>query len=249
MATRAARKKSHRSTLSNLLTPDAGIETRLHAACVQAGAGAALQVVLERLPLLKPLLPNGIRQASRSDSAELIQRRLIQTIYSSYQLKPAAWEIEGIFAVAQTQSVLSPLATRSGLDALLKSWLPDSVSAPLLRYTPLEPLITATSKTIAATWAAGRYADSVCRLRQAGADWLPAPLADALKLAPATLRSWSAEALSLAMPPLRLATAIGKKFGDFTASATSEKMPKELKLKPNTKTKRATKKSPSKKSS
>ena len=41
--------------------------------------------------------------------------------------------------------------------------------------------MTATAKAVAATWAAGRYADSVCRLRRAGADWLPAPLAQALE--------------------------------------------------------------------
>jgi len=89
--------------------------------------------------------------------------------------------------------------------------LPKPFVIPLMRYTPLEPLVTACSKAIAATWAAGRYADSVCRLRKAGADWLPAPLADALQMAPSTLKSWSAEALSLALPPLKFATAWGKR--------------------------------------
>ena len=79
-----------------------------------------------------------------------------------------------------------------------------------MRYTPLEPLVTATVRAVAETWAAGRYADSVCRLRKAGADWLPAPLASALNLAPSTLKAWSTEALSLAMPPLKLATALGR---------------------------------------
>jgi hypothetical protein len=96
-------------------------------------------------------------------------------------------------AVAQTQSVLTPLASQAGLESLLRSWVPDRLSSPLIRYTPLEPLVTATAKAVAATWAAGRYADSVCRLRRAGADWLPAPLSQAMDLAPATLRKWSAE--------------------------------------------------------
>ena len=111
--------------------------------------------------------------------------------------------------MAQTQSVLTPLATQEGLQAVLRAWVPAPLRKPLIRYTPLEPLVTATAKAIAATWAAGRYADSVCRLRKAGADWLPAPLADALDLAPAKLRRWSAEALALALPPLRLASAWG----------------------------------------
>lgn len=185
--------------------PDTGIETALHAACVKAGAAAALQVWLDRLPLLKPLLPKAVVLAARGDAPERIQRALVKAIYLRYRIKPARWEIEGILAVAQTQSVLAPLATQEGLQSVLKTWMPQRVSAPLIRFTPLQPLVTASAKAVAATWVAGRYADGVCRLRQAGADWLPAPLAEALSLAPAKLRRWSAEALALALPPLRLA--------------------------------------------
>lgn len=232
MATRPTGRKVSK-TAAALLTPDAGVEARLHTACVKAGAGAAWQVALTYLPLLKPFLPDAVREAGRADSAEVIQRRLIQSIYRSYGLKPAAWELEGILAVAQTQANLSPLASRAGLDALLRSWLPDAISVPLLRYTLLEPLVTATSRAIAATWAAGRYADSVCRLRKAGADWLPAPLADALNMAPSTLRAWSAEALSVALPPLRLAGSLGQRFaaavgvGEKPATATRARVPKK----------------------
>lgn len=201
---------------------DAGIEPMLHTACVKAGAGAALQVGLDRLPLLKPLLPAAMRRAGSSESAEEIQRRLVEAIYRRYKLKPAGWEIEGVLAVAQTQAVLSPLATREGLRSLLRGWLPSAVSAPLMRYTPLEPLVTATVRAVAATWAAGRYADSVCRLRKAGADWLPAPLAGALNLAPAKLKAWSAEALALAMPPLKLATAVGRRLAVATRPAVKK---------------------------
>jgi hypothetical protein len=176
-------------------------------------AAAALQVAVERLPLLKPFLPLPISRAARSDAPERLQRLLVKEIYVRHGVRPAAWEVEGILAVAQTQSVLTPLATQEGLDSVLRIWLPRSISAPLLRYTPLQPLVTATAKSVAATWAAGRYADSVCRLRKAGADWLPAPLHEALNLAPAKLKSWSAEALTLALPPLRLAQAWGERSG------------------------------------
>lgn len=207
MATKKTATARRKATKAD--APDTGIETALHTACVKAGAAAALQVSLERLPLLKPFLPRPITHAARGDAPERLQRLLIKEIYSRYRIKPAGWEIEGILAVAQTQSVLTPLATQEGLRSVLRTWLPDRVSSPLVRYTPLEPLVTATAKAVAATWAAGRYADSVCRLRKAGADWLPAPLADALNLAPAKLRRWSAEALALALPPLRFATAWG----------------------------------------
>lgn len=212
MSTRPARATSNKS-----LALDAGIEPMLHAACVKAGAGAALQVGLDRVPLLKPFLPVTIRRAGSSESAEDIQRKLVQAIYRSYKLKPAGWEVEGVLAVAQTQAVLSPLATREGLRSLLNGWLPAAVSTPLMRYTPLEPLVTATVRAVAATWAAGRYADSVCRLRKAGADWLPAPLAGALNLAPSKLRAWSTEALSLALPPLKLASSLARQIGSVVS--------------------------------
>ena len=193
-----------------------GTETMLHAACVKAGAAAALQVAVERLPVLKPFLPKPISRAARGDAPERLQRLLVKEIYVRHGLRAAGWEVEGILAVAQTQSVLAPLASQESLKAVLRVWLPRPVIAPLMRYTPLEPLVTATAKAVAATWAAGRYADSVCRLRKAGADWLPAPLNNALSLAPAKLKSWSAEALALALPPLRLAKAWGQRATEAT---------------------------------
>ena len=212
--------------------PDTGIETLLHTSCVKAGAAAALQVAVERLPLLKPFLPAPITRAARGDAPERIQRLLVKEIYARYRLKPAGWEIEGILAVAQTQSVLTPLATQEGLHAVLKAWLPKPFVIPLMRYTPLEPLVTACSKSVAATWAAGRYADSVCRLRKAGADWLPAPLADALQMAPSTLKSWSAEALSLALPPLKFVTSWGKRAAVAALNAAPKPNESEKVLKP-----------------
>jgi hypothetical protein len=210
MATSKPRRRNTDRALQ-VVPPLTGIETTLHATCVKAGAAAAMQVAVERLPLLKPFLPKPIARAARSDAPERLQRLLVKEIYTRHGVRAAAWEIEGILAVAQTQSVLTPLATQEGLDSVLRIWLPRSMVAPLLRYTPLQPLVTATAKAVAATWAAGRYADSVCRLRKAGADWLPAPLQDALNLAPAKLKSWSAEALTLALPPLRLAQAWGER--------------------------------------
>ena len=207
------------------LPADPRVEPILHAACVKAGAAAALQVALDRLPMLKPFLPKAITHAARGDAPERIQRLLVKEIYLRYGVRPAAWEIEGILAVAASQSVLTPLASQSGLQSMLRAWMPAQLSSPIIRYTPLEPLVGATAKAVAATWAAGRYADSVCRLRRAGADWLPAPLAQALNLAPSKLRQWSAEALNLALPPLRLATAWGLRLADATTRAAAPPAP------------------------
>lgn len=219
------RRRTDRAMAATAATKS--IESVLHAACVKAGAAAALQVSLERLPLLKPFLPRPITHAARGDAPERIQRLLVKEIYLRYGIKPAGWEIEGILAVAQTQSVLTPLATQEGLNAVLRTWLPARLSAPLLRYTPLEPLVTASARAVAATWAAGRYADSVCRLRKAGADWLPAPLNDALSLAPSKLKRWSAEALALALPPLRLARSWGERAANALPVPETKAAPKK----------------------
>lgn len=192
------------------LSQDMAVDGLLHAAAVKAGAGAALRVILDTLPLLKPLIPARVAKMAQSLEPERVQRELIRTVYARHGLKPAGWELEGMLAVAQSQGVMTPLATRAGIQAMLASWLPRALSEPLLRYTMLDPLVTATARGVAATWAAGRYADGVCKLRRAGADWLPAPVAGMLRLTPAKLREWSGEALALALPPLKLAAAWGR---------------------------------------
>jgi len=211
-------KPPRRRLAADARPPEPGIESLLHASCVKAGAAAALQVALDRLPMLKPFLPRAITHAARGDAPERIQRLLVKEIYARYHVRAADWEIDGILAVAQSQSVLTPLASQAGLQSVLRAWMPERLSSPLIRYTPLEPLVAATAKSVAATWAAGRYADSVCRLRRAGADWLPAPLTQAMSLAPSTLRKWSAEALNLALPPLRLATTWGLRIADVAGA-------------------------------
>lgn len=220
-----AAKRLPRKPTSTPAPEPVGIEPLLHAACVKAGAAAALQVALDRLPMLKPFLPKAITHAARGDAPERIQRLLVKEIYLRYHVRPAAWELEGILAVAASQSVLTPLASQAGLESLLRAWMPHRLSNPLMRYTPLEPLVSATAKAVAATWAAGRYADSVCRLRRAGADWLPAPLAQAMDMAPATLRKWSAEALNLALPPLRMATTWGLRIADIALPSLPKPLP------------------------
>ena len=75
-----SKEKSLKKSTSELA--DTGIETLLHTSCVKAGAAAALQVAVERLPLLKPFLPAPITRAARGDAPERIQRSQVQAIYS-----------------------------------------------------------------------------------------------------------------------------------------------------------------------
>jgi hypothetical protein len=187
----------------------AGTEARLHAASVQAGAGAAIDVTLHTLPLLRPFIPKRLLDAADAMKPAAVRRELVRTIYRRHGLKPAGWEIESVLAVAETQAKLSRLTRKDGLRDLMREWLPAPLLRPLLRWTPLQPLLEETVRAVATTWAAGRYADAVCRVRHAGMDWLPTPLGEALDIAPGKLREFSAEALTLALPPLKLAAAWG----------------------------------------
>ena len=221
------------------LASTAGTEARLHAASVRAGAGAAINAALHSVPLLRPFIPKRLMDAAEGLQPETVRRELVQTIYQRYGLKPARWELESVLAVAETQAKLSPLTRKDGLRDLLREWLPAPLIRPLLAYTPVEPLVADTVRAVATTWAAGRYADAVCRVRQSGMDWLPAPLSDALDIAPSMLREFSAEALTMALPPLKLAAAWGGQMirasGRIAKAAkraasekkTSEKTPKK----------------------
>lgn len=191
--------------------PPEGVETLLHATSVKAGATAALREVLHALPILKPFLPDAITGAVAPGTNAARRRALVREIYRRYGQSPAEWEIEAVLAVATAQSAATPLATRGGLRRLVEGWLPAPVAAPLLRWVPIEPLVARTAQAVASTWATGRYADAVCRLRRQGADWLPAPLAEALQLAPAMLKDMSGEAIGLALSPLKIALGVGRR--------------------------------------
>ncbi len=186
------------------LETDLNADRLIHAAAVRAGAGAALHYALDSLPLLKPFIPAALRRRSASLKEDKVQAKLVRDIYALHGLKPARWELDGVMAVAQSHGVMTPLATRAGVQAMISAWLPKTLATPLIRFSPIEPLVTATARAVSGTWAAGRYADNVCKLRRVGADWLPAPLTEAMRLAPGKLREWSAEALSLAIPPMRM---------------------------------------------
>jgi hypothetical protein len=72
----------------------------------------------------------------------------------------------------------------------------------LLKIAPLTQWAPEMLSVVAKTWAIGRYADSVGRIRKLGSDWLPAPLAKNLKLPADLLWNWTEEAFELAMPIL-----------------------------------------------
>lgn len=177
---------------------------QLHVACVQAGAGATLRGARDGLSLLRPWLPAKWEAQAGQWDASAIQQRLVRSVFARHALKPARWEIEGILAIAGPQGDWLPDTTSGTLRTLLQAWLPSALSARLPARVPMESLLGDTVRAVAGTWAIGRYAEAVCRLRLQGGTWLPEPSLGLLRLTPTRLRQWSAEALRMALP-LRLA--------------------------------------------
>ena len=177
------------------------IELALHTACVKAGAYAIAHRVIDRFPLAKPFLAKPILTNLNDNSPTKIQNLLIRDIYRQHSLKPAKWEVSAIIAVADTSS--RQLLDSKALERRLRKSLGATASKWLFKFAPLANWAPELLAVVARTWAIGRYADSVCRIRKLGSDWLPAPLAKNLTLPADVLWSWTEEAFGLALPVLR----------------------------------------------
>ena len=177
------------------------VELALHAACVKAGAYALAHRIIDALPLAKPLLAPSLRKNLIGNTPAKIQARLIRDIYRRHGLKPANWEIAAIFAVADAG--MPRLLNGAAIERRLRRSLGETASRWLLRLAPLAHWVPELLTQVALTWAIGRYADSVGRVRKLGSDWLPAPLAKNLKLPAGLLWNWSEEAFGLALPALK----------------------------------------------
>ncbi len=176
------------------------IEIALHAACVKAGTYAIAHSIIDRFPLARPFLAKSIQSNLNDNSPAKIQKQLIRDVYRRHGLKPAKWEISAIIAVAETSS--NQLLDIKALENRLRRTLGDTASKWLLKFAPLAQWAPDLLAAVAQTWAIGRYADSVCRIRKIGSDWLPAPLAKNLKLPANILWTWTEEAFGLALPVL-----------------------------------------------
>lgn len=177
------------------------IELALHASCVRAGAYAIAHGIITRFPLAKPFLAKSIQANLAQNSLPKIQTRLVREIYRRHGLKPARWESSAIIAVAASSS--GQLLDGAAIERRLQQKLGGTASKWLLRFAPLAQWAPELLSAVSRTWAVGRYADSVCRIRKIGSDWLPAPLASSLKLPANLLLNWTEEAFTLALPVLQ----------------------------------------------
>lgn len=189
---------------------DAGpVELTLHSACVKAGAYALAHRVIGALPLAKPFLAPSLRKNLSGNTPAKIQARLIRDIYRRHGLKPANWEIAAILAVADAGT--PRLLDGAAIERRLRRSLGETASRWLMRLAPLAQWAPELLAEVARTWAIGRYADSVGRVRRLGSDWLPAPLSKNLKLPAGLLWNWSEEAFELALPALKRLQSAGRR--------------------------------------
>lgn len=185
---------------TSMLRPSGKIEVMLHTACVWAGAFAIAHGIIDRFPLAKPFLAKPVMQSLAKNSPLRIQKQLIKDIYKQHGLKPANWESSAIIAVAESSA--GQLVDFGQLERKLKNSLGDRLAGWLLKTAPLAQWAPDMVAVVARTWAIGRYADSVGRIRKLGSDMLPAPMAKNLKLPANLLWHWTEEAFELALPVL-----------------------------------------------
>lgn len=176
------------------------IEIALHTACVKAGAYAIANSIIERFPLARPFLAKPIQNNINDNNPLKIQKQLIRDVYRLHAIKAAKWEISAIIAVAETSA--NQIIDSKAIERRMRQTLGVTASKWLLKFAPLAQWAPELMATVAQTWAIGRYADSVCRIRKIGSDWLPAPLAKNLKLPANILWNWTEEAFGLALPVL-----------------------------------------------
>lgn len=176
------------------------IEITLHSACVKAGTYAIADSIIQRFPLAKPFLAKPIQTNIKDNSPLKIQNQLIRDIYRLHSIKPAKWEISAIIAVAETSA--NQIIDSKAIERRMRQTLGVTASKWLFKFAPLAQWAPELLATVAQTWAIGRYADSVCRIRKIGSDWLPAPLAKNLRLPANILWNWTEEAFDMALPVL-----------------------------------------------
>lgn len=195
---------------TSMLRPSGKIEIMLHTACVRAGAFAIAHGIIDRFPLAKPFLAKPVMQSLAKNSPLRIQKQLIKDIYKQHGLKPANyWESSAIIAVAESSS--GQLVDFRQLERKLRNSLGDPLAGWLLKAAPLAQWAPEMVAVVARTWAIGRYADSIGRIRKLGSDMLPAPMAKNLKLPATLLWHWTEEAFELALPVLGKIHAAGSR--------------------------------------
>jgi len=194
---------------TSMLRPSGKIEIMLHTACVRAGAFAIAYGIIEHFSMAKSFLTKPVMQSLAKNSPLRIQKHLIKDIYKQHGLKPANWESSAIIAVAESSS--GQLVDFRQLERKLKNSLGDPLAGWLLKAAPLAQWAPEMVAVVARTWAIGRYADSVGRIRKLGSDMLPAPMAKNLKLPANLLWHWTEEAFELALPVLGKIHAAGSR--------------------------------------
>jgi hypothetical protein len=174
------------------------IELILHTRCVKAGVYCIAHGIIQRFPLAKPFLAQRVKTSLRNNSVEKIQQQLVKDIYKHHGTKVAHWESLAIIAVASSSA--SHFIDFKSIEQKIKTTLGNTAGSLLLKYAPLSQWMPGVLEVLAHTWAIGRYADSVCRIRKIGSNWLPAPLRKNLHLPKAVLWEWTEEAFRVALP-------------------------------------------------
>ena len=188
------------------LTPaerDRRFNVLLQTACLKAGSAAAIRAITGRVPLLGRLAPTLLGSVAETAALGRIHQQLVRDTLDLYDLELSELEERGVILLATAGGLGAQTLSRQMVDQIVKNLGGRYLRPIATRALPLATLVTDIAAAIAGTYAVGKRAQALCTLPGTGARNLSELLRGLTGIDQRRLFSWSAEALALALKPVR----------------------------------------------
>lgn len=206
--TRPARRSAASTRAAAHLTPaqrDQRFQTLLHTTCLKAGAAAGISALSSRLPLIGRLAPVVLGSIAEVAALARIQETLVQDTLAIYGLELGELEERGVILLATAANVGAQQLSRQTVTRLVEAVVGRIGPSLVSHVLPWAGLVAEVAGAIASTYAVGKRAQALCRLSQAKANDIGELLRGLTGIDERRLLSWTGEALTLALSPLRRA--------------------------------------------
>ncbi len=206
--TRPAQRSAASKRAAAHLTPaqrDQRFQTLLHTTCLKAGAAAGISALSSRLPLIGRLAPVVLGSIAEVAALARIQETLVQDTLAIYGLELGELEERGVILLATAANVGAQQLSRQTVTRLVEAVVGRIGPSLVSHVLPWAGLVAEVAGAIASTYAVGKRAQALCRLSQAKANDIGELLRGLTGIDERRLLSWTGEALTLALSPLRRA--------------------------------------------
>ena len=206
--TRPAQRSAASTRAAAHLTPaqrDQRFQTLLHTTCLKAGAAAGISALSSRLPLIGRLAPVVLGSIAEVAALARIQETLVQDTLAIYGLELGELEERGVILLATAANVGAQQLSRQTVTRLVEAVVGRIGPSLVSHVLPWAGLVAEVAGAIASTYAVGKRAQALCRLSQAKANDIGELLRGLTGIDERRLLSWTGEALTLALSPLRRA--------------------------------------------